>query len=326
MASRTRGGRAAVSEQAQAPLSGKGKDHMAERLVVELGNQAPHEVQRDPDGLSSVGVTPENTKALGGTRVTTVEFPDDTTLGEALVTITRKGGVWDYHSSEKPLWVASNSPEFEALLAVHFECDRGKPEDVEETHFTVNGPPGVTDALDAVPPEEEPDPEAGFIKARLAVTLALVALGSIFHALLFAAVGSMFRYELRTDAGKDFQSRVMGDTASTGTGSYAAANYIGLTEDATAPAAGDTTLTGELVVGTSAGLQRAQATYAHTAGASTYTLTKTFTLTGATPRTINKIGIFNASASGTLVFETLVSSPPTLATNDQIALTETVTI
>lgn len=128
---------------------------------------------------------------------------------------------------------------------------------------------------------------------------------------------------MRTDAGKDFQSKVMGDTASTGTGSYAAANYLALTENATAPAAGDTTLTGEL---TASGLGRAQATYAHTAGASTYTLTKAFTSSDATPRTINKMAVFNASSAGTMPFESAVPSPPTLVSGDQLTLTETISI
>lgn len=127
----------------------------------------------------------------------------------------------------------------------------------------------------------------------------------------------------RVAAGRDFQSRVMADTASTGTGSYAAANYIALTETATAPADADTALTGELTAG---GLGRAQAAYAHGAGASTYTLTKTFTSSDATARTIQKIGVFNAATVGTMVFETAVPSPPQLVSGDQVALTETVTL
>lgn len=128
---------------------------------------------------------------------------------------------------------------------------------------------------------------------------------------------------LRTNAGRDFQSRVMGDTASTGTGTYAAANYIALTTDATTPALTDTTLTSEL---TASGLGRAQAVYAHTGGTLTYTLTKTFTSSDATPRTINKIGVFNAVSTGTLVFATAVPSPPTLVSGDSLTITETVDI
>lgn len=103
-----------------------------------------------------------------------------------------------------------------------------------------------------------------------------------------------------------------------------AAFWIALTTDGTAPAATDTTLTSEL---TANGLQRAQATYAHTTSANTYTLSKTYTSSDGTPRTIQKIGVFNASGTvGRLVFETAVSSPPTLVSGDQLTITETVTM
>ena len=126
---------------------------------------------------------------------------------------------------------------------------------------------------------------------------------------------------MRTNAGADFQSRVMADTASTGTGSYAAANYIGLTANAVAPAAGDPALTGEIASGT---LIRAQATYAHTNGTNTYTLTKTFTSDQSV--TIAKIGVFNAATVGTMVFETLLNATATMVSGDQLQITETVTL
>lgn len=113
----------------------------------------------------------------------------------------------------------------------------------------------------------------------------------------------------------------MGDTASTGTGAYAAANYIGLTANATAPAAGSTSLTGEITTGT---LARAQATYAHTNGTNVYTLTRTFTSDQSV--TIAKIGVFNAATGGTLVFETLLNATATLVSGDQLQITESVTL
>ena len=127
---------------------------------------------------------------------------------------------------------------------------------------------------------------------------------------------------MRTNAGTDFQSRVMLDTASTGTGLYAASNYIALTENSTAPAVADTALTGEL---TASGLQRQQATYGHTIGTNTTTLTKTFTSSDATSRVISKAGLLNASSTGTLSFSTAVPSPPTLVSGDSIAITWTFT-
>jgi hypothetical protein len=132
---------------------------------------------------------------------------------------------------------------------------------------------------------------------------------------------------VKTSAGIDFVCAVVSSTSSNGTGTYAAANYIALTANSTAPSSSDTTLTGE-INNASGGLNRAQATYAHTVGASTYTLSKTFTANSndGSSNTINKIGIFNASSSGTLVYEDAVTSPPTLVSGDSLTITNTVTV
>lgn len=128
---------------------------------------------------------------------------------------------------------------------------------------------------------------------------------------------------MRTNAGADFQARVMGDgsAAGAGTGAMRPADYIGLTANNTAPAAGNTSLTGEIAAGT---LARAQATYAHTNGTNTYTLTRTFTSDQSV--TIAKIGVFNAASAGTMVFETLLNATATLVSGDQLQITETVTL
>lgn len=105
-------------------------------------------------------------------------------------------------------------------------------------------------------------------------------------------------------------------------------NYMALTANATAPAGGNTTLAGEITTG-GGGLVRKQATYAHTAGTNTSTLTATFTANGsdALPVTIAKIGVFNASSSGTLGYESLLNATATLsASGDNVAITETLTI
>lgn len=135
-------------------------------------------------------------------------------------------------------------------------------------------------------------------------------------------------HELRTNAGTDWQASIMGNAAATGaaTGVSRAADYIALTENATAPSAGNTTLTTELAVD---GLSRAQGTYGHTGGTSTYTITRayTFTRASAVDRTVAKIGVFNASSTGILAFETLLSATQLLQTNgDQLTVTQTVTL
>lgn len=127
-----------------------------------------------------------------------------------------------------------------------------------------------------------------------------------------------------TNAGRDHQYNVQANTAA----QPAAANYMALTANATAPAGSDTTLTGEITTG-GGGLIRAQATPAHTNGTNTYTLTKTFTANGSDslPVTIAKIGILNAASGGTLVFTTLLSATATLSVvGDQLTVTDTVTM
>lgn len=108
----------------------------------------------------------------------------------------------------------------------------------------------------------------------------------------------------------------------------AAFNYIGLTANSTAPAATDTTLTGQITTA-GGGLVAAQATYAHTAGTATATLSKTFTANGSDtlPVTIAKVGVRNASGTGgTLGTETLLSSTATLsASGDALTVTMTFT-
>ena len=104
-------------------------------------------------------------------------------------------------------------------------------------------------------------------------------------------------------------------------------NYMGVSANVTAPSAANTTLPGEITTG-GGGLIRAQATYAHTGGTNTSTLTKTFTANGSDslPVTIAKIGVFNAVTVGTLAYETLLNATATLTiSGDNVAITETVT-
>jgi len=126
---------------------------------------------------------------------------------------------------------------------------------------------------------------------------------------------------MRTNAGRDLQARQLGDTASNATGSYAPANYIGVSASTSAPAATDTVLAGEIASGT---LVRKQAVYAHTDGTNSYTLTATFVSDQAI--VLAKVGIFNAASGGTMAFETLLPSTANLVSGDQTQITETVTL
>jgi hypothetical protein len=130
----------------------------------------------------------------------------------------------------------------------------------------------------------------------------------------------IYRHEdhnLITDAGKDFIAAQLGST-SPGTNG---ANYIALSSDTGAPAAGDTTLTGEITTG---GLARSQGTYAHTAGTNTYTITEPFTAS-ATHTNVQKAGLFTASSAGTMMAENTFT-PVTLNSGDQLTITWTITL
>lgn len=129
---------------------------------------------------------------------------------------------------------------------------------------------------------------------------------------------------LVTNAGLDYSSKQLGGAAS----ATAIAIYMALTANASAAAAGDTTLTAEIVTG-GGGLIRASTAYAHSASASTFTLTKTFTANGSDSLavTVNKMGIFDASSSGNMPYETIVTPAITFnASGDAGTITETVTV
>lgn len=124
-------------------------------------------------------------------------------------------------------------------------------------------------------------------------------------------------HNLITNAGKDFISAQLGSTSAASNG----ANYIALSTNTAAPAATDTTLTGEI---TSGGLERSQGTYAHTNGQSTFTVSKTFTAS-ATHTAVQKAGLFTAATGGTMMAENTFTSV-SLASGDQLTITWTITL
>nr|MBA2559403.1 hypothetical protein [Propionibacteriales bacterium] len=69
------------------------------------------------------------------------------------------------------------------------------------------------------------------------------------------------------------------------------------------------------------------ATYAHTAGTSTFTLVKAYTITG-TLTAIHKMGLFfhSTASTGPMVFETVLNADATVVNGDTLTVTETVTL
>jgi len=121
-------------------------------------------------------------------------------------------------------------------------------------------------------------------------------------------------HNIRTTAGGDWQASVMGNTSAP----PATCNYIAVTNDASAPAAGDSSLASEIAAN---GLSRAIGTYAHTAGTASYTISKTFSASGT--QASQKTGLFNASGAGTMCFE---ASYTAVTVNNGDSLTVTWTI
>ncbi|MES2210965.1 MAG: hypothetical protein V4515_12405 [Chloroflexota bacterium] len=103
------------------------------------------------------------------------------------------------------------------------------------------------------------------------------------------------------------------------------ARFMALTENAGAASAADTVLTGEITTG---GLARAIATYAHTPGAATYTMTKSFSVTASFPA-IHKGALFtaaNPTAAGVMVFEAVLNADAIVVNGDTLQIVATNTL
>jgi hypothetical protein len=108
-------------------------------------------------------------------------------------------------------------------------------------------------------------------------------------------------------------------TASLGAGLH----FIGLSNDATSPAAGDTTLTAELATN---GLQRAIGTVTLPTGSGAITtVQKQFTYAGGGTQGVQKTALFDAVSSGNMAHEILFTQR-TLATSDTLTMTFSITL
>lgn len=108
-------------------------------------------------------------------------------------------------------------------------------------------------------------------------------------------------------------------------GGITALRFVALSTNASAASASDTTLASEV---TSNGGGRALATYAHSFGASTLTLSKTFSFSG-TVTAIHKAGLFGCLTSAgadPLSYETVMNADATCVNGDSLSLTWTFTL
>ncbi len=140
-----------------------------------------------------------------------------------------------------------------------------------------------------------------------------------------AVCGEIFyqsqNYNLVVNVGLNWLADIMGNTSTPSVNKQC--NYIALTGTAITPAAGDTTLSGEI---STAGLARGASpreTYAHTSNATTFTISKTFTATGTISAQAG--AVFTDPSGGTMCYEDTFTLA-TLATSDTLAITWTITI
>lgn len=272
-------------------------------VYVQMGHSHAIEAVRTSEDSDELEI-----RDLPGERIFELVFPDEKlTLREMVMTTMatfrkhQRAGHEDGLDVIPPDWARSNNGQLQEELAAEYGL--GKNEipvgyGTEHESFKRLHMPALT-ALTA-------------LQAALYVPMAVLATASLFR---------LTRLQLRTTAGRDYQANLLGNSASNGTGVYNPACYIGLTADTTAPAAGDTTLPGEIVSGT---LIRAIGTFAHTTGASSYTVSKLFVSDQSI--IINKIGVFNALTGGTLFVETILSPAANLNSGDQLQIVSTITL
>lgn len=293
---------------------------------------------RDED-VSRLAVSTRNDPQLNAI----ADLLDDADHGLA-VGVLEINDLWNAgHSQDPPEWVeVPGDDDFARVLAEWFsseparmfnrwtvpaghECAVGRPDGWDDTlsapaRLALSLVNARTPDVDVISnPVDVPPPIAGG-------SLELDRLG--LHGL--DVLGARWReHELLTTAGRDaLHPQHLGGGGAPAQPAPFAYLAVANSASATAPAAGDTVLTGEITTA-GGGLLRGQATYAHTAGTNVTTLTRTFTANGSDslPVTISQDGCFNASSAGTLGYKSALASNATLnAAGDSVALTRTLTI
>jgi hypothetical protein len=213
--------------------------------------------------------------------------------------------LWPYHSDELPEWVECEDEAFAQAISDELGIPTHRPEGWAPKDIGTGAPAtverqprSITELKDAEAAKWPENPGQD-IKGPTA---------------------------LMVNGGRDALFRLLYDTSRTTLpGPF---NFMGLTADSTTPTASMSSLTGEITTA-GGGLIRAQATYAHTTGASTATLTHTFTANSSDslPVVVARIGLFDASSGGNMGHTTLLNSTaPMNVSGDNVAVTETVTV
>lgn len=137
-----------------------------------------------------------------------------------------------------------------------------------------------------------------------------------------------FAYNSRVDKGGDLIASLITGAAQNSISTPLPPKYIALSTSTLTPAHTDTTLSGETAVsglGRALGTQGSYVTPTTLDGAASYTVTKTFTLTGSAT-TVVSAALFDAASTGNMFVEANLSSSAAMATNDTLAITWTVNL
>lgn len=367
-------------------------------MLVELGNPAPKATPGDiTPRVTYIRIPEHDRNGVGGYSQPAVH--DDTLFPDELASVLTAGmdrktrrllidgylahpsGVkgfpyheafrivladWVNHSSADPSWVWSDHAGLEQMLADYFGCPIGAPADVEDTHWTRNGMPGVgpgpyggatmleTNAgydLHALETGGGLLGETGTATATTATSLTtnsatshvtndlagqtVIAWSSGAYGYIVSntsgtnTVLTVDRWSVPATPGGTAASTPSGTTGYTIMCGSLPAFFMALTANSGAPASGDTTLTGEITTA-SGGLIAKICPYAHTAGTNTFTLTPVFTCNGSDslPVTVAKIGVGPSIVSTVKkMFQTLLNATATFSlSGDQATVTETISI
>lgn len=286
---------------------------------------------------------------------------------EAFISIIHPGGAWKSHSLLDPTWVhCPGHPGLEKMLGDYFGCPIGQPNDVEDTHWTRNGMPGVgpepwsginmlkTNAgndLQSIIMGGGLMGETGTATAATATSLTtnsgtthstndlagqiVIAWTTGVYGLITAntsgtnTVLTLDRWYVPATPGGAAATTPSGTTGYTIMVGSLPAFFMGLTATVTSPVSGDTTLAGEITTA-GGGLIRKICPYGHTAGVANFTLTPVFTATGsdALPVTVAKAGVGpSIVATVKQLFQTLLNATATFSlSGDQVTITDTVSL
>lgn len=121
-------------------------------MQVEYGNPAANFVNFDEPTVTYQTIPDEYTFDSGTATAQEVASSVALNMATAPDGITRMPGQeailaavagWRANSRANPTWVWSDNEDFATLLGKFFNCPVGRPADVEQTHHTLAGPPGV---------------------------------------------------------------------------------------------------------------------------------------------------------------------------------------